>query len=172
VSAEQGRSEDAFEHFYGATQRRMLRVLLAVTGDVQEAQDCVQEAYVRAAVSWKRVGQHDSPEAWVRRVAMNLAYDGLRRRRVRLLAFRRQRAPEPVAPPSETSLDVVRALRQLPRAQQEVVVLHHLLDLSVDAVALELRRPPSTVKTQLVRARLRLAELLAVHDEVATHERR
>lgn len=157
---------DDFEQFYGATQQRTLRMAVAVTGDAQEAQDCVQEAYVRAAAAWGRVRQHDSPEAWVRRVAMNLAYDGHRRRRVRVLALRRQRPPEPAAPPGEATLDVVRAVRMLPRPQQEVVLLHHVLDLPVEEVARELGRPVNTVKTQLVRARARLAELLADSDEV------
>ena len=40
-----------FEAFYAATHRSMLRTLTAVTGNAQEAQDCVQEAYVRAATS-------------------------------------------------------------------------------------------------------------------------
>lgn len=148
----------------------MLRALLAVTGDAEDAQDCVQEAYVRAALGWKRIGRQDNPEAWVRRVAMNLAFDGHRRRRVRMLAARTQRVPGPASAPSDTSLDVIRAVRLLPRSQQEVVVLHHLLDLPVEAVARELGRSPNTVKTQLTRARSRLAELLTVQDEVASHD--
>jgi RNA polymerase sigma-70 factor (ECF subfamily) len=166
----EGSGLSEFEDFYGGTQSRVLRAVLAVTGDPDDAQDCVQEAYVRAAMRWKRVSAHDSPEAWVRRVAMNLAFDGHRRRRVRQLAFGRQRGPEPAAAPGDAALDVVWAVRLLPRAQQEVVVLHHLLDLSVEAVARELGRPPNTVKTQLARARVRLAQLLTVADEVATHD--
>lgn len=158
-----------FEAFYAATHRTMLRTLTAVTGNAQEAQDCVQEAYVRAATSWKKVRGHDSPEAWVRRVAMNLAYDGHRRRRVRLLVHRRERPPEPSPGPTGAAVDVVRAVRMLPRVQQEVVLLHHMLDLPVESVARELGRPVNTVKTQLVRARARLAEILAV-DEVMTHD--
>jgi RNA polymerase sigma-70 factor (ECF subfamily) len=164
-----GAVED-FEQFYAATQQRVIRLLCAVTGDVQEAQDYAQEAYVRAAVRWSRVRVLDSPEAWVRRVGMNLAYDGRRRLLVRRASETRQRLAEHVAGPQESSLDVVRAVRRLARAQQEVVLLHYLLDLSVADVARELGRPENTVKTQLLRARAALAELLTLDDEVAAHE--
>jgi RNA polymerase sigma-70 factor (ECF subfamily) len=117
---------------------------------------------------WKRVASCDSPEAWVRRVALNLAVDGHRRRRTRWRMHQASRPPTPAPAPGETSLDVVRAVRQLPPHQREVIVLHYLLDMSVDDVARELGRPASTVKTQLLRARSRLLELLRLDYEEET----
>lgn len=159
-----------FEEFYGATQHRVVRLLCAVTGDLHEAQDCAQEAYVRAASKWGRVRDLDSPEAWVRRVGMNLAYDGRRRGRVRRAADVRRRPPDPVAAPQEIRMDVVRAVRRLPRPQQEAVLLHYLLDMSVADAARELGRPENTVKTQLARARVALSEYLTLDDEVTAHD--
>jgi RNA polymerase sigma-70 factor, ECF subfamily len=49
-----------------------------VTGDLHEAEEIVQEAFTRAAARWTRLRDYDVPEAWVRRVAMNLAADRAR----------------------------------------------------------------------------------------------
>lgn len=163
---------DDFERFYGATQRRVLRSLVAVA-ETQDAMDCVQEAYIRAAARWRKVRLLDNPEAWVRRVAMNLAYDGHRKTKVRMRAAQQTSgaAELAIAPgPDPQVMDVIRAVRTLPRVQQEVIVLHHVLDMSVADVARELDRPENTVKTQLARARTRLAELLSDEDQVVSHD--
>jgi RNA polymerase sigma-70 factor (ECF subfamily) len=158
---------DDFEAFYAATQRKLLRAVVAVTGDAQDAQDCLQEAYIRAAVRWKAVVRTDSPEAWVRRVALNLAFDGHRRRVVRRRVHAATRPPAPTPGPDVASVDVVRAVRSLPREEQEVIVRHHLLDMSVADTARELDRAEGTVKAQLVRARSRLTELLSLSEELS-----
>jgi RNA polymerase sigma-70 factor, ECF subfamily len=101
------------------------------------------------------------PEAWVRRVAVNLATDRFRGTRRRLaLAVRLRPVPEP-DPPILDGLAVIQALRALPRDQRAVVVLHHLLDLPVDRVAADLDVPVGTVKSRLARARRTLAARLA-----------
>ena len=65
--------EDGFAGFYKASYQRLLGQLFAVTGDLAEAENLLQEAYARAFARWSRVGDYDLPEAWVRRVAINLA---------------------------------------------------------------------------------------------------
>jgi len=62
------RNAAEFDEFYRATSRRVLRYGYAVTGDLTEAQDVVQEAYTRAWRDWRHVERHPSPEAWVRLV--------------------------------------------------------------------------------------------------------
>jgi RNA polymerase sigma-70 factor (ECF subfamily) len=64
---------DGFAAFYASSYRRLLGQLFAVTGDLAEAENVLQEAYARAFARWSRVGDYDLPEAWVRRVALNLA---------------------------------------------------------------------------------------------------
>src|SRR5215217_7552417 len=70
---------EGFEEFYTATMGRLLGQLFPVTGDLHEAEEVVQEAFARASVHWPRLRDYDVPEAWVRRVAMNLAADRGRR---------------------------------------------------------------------------------------------
>jgi DNA-directed RNA polymerase specialized sigma24 family protein len=57
---------DDFDSFYRASRSRLLGFVYALTGDVAEAQDAVQEAFVRAWQRWSTVSEHADPEAWVR----------------------------------------------------------------------------------------------------------
>ena len=156
------RDEHDFEDFYTAVFDQLVGQLFLVTGNLQDAEDAVQEALTRAAVRWPRLRRYSVPEAWVRRVAMNLASDGFRRFRRRLAVLVRLRADLEVrqaAPPEVPGL--MDALRALPIDQRKVVVLHHLLDLPVEQVAAELGVPVGTVKSRLARARGALAVRLA-----------
>jgi RNA polymerase sigma-70 factor, ECF subfamily len=156
------RDEHDFEDFYAAVFDRLVGQLFLVTGNLQDAEDAVQEALTRAALRWPRLRRYRAPEAWVRRVAMNLASDGFRRFRRRLAVAVRLRAD--LESRQAGALEVpglMEALRALPVAQRKVVVLHHLLDLPVEQVAAELGVPVGTVKSRLARARGVLAARLA-----------
>ena len=151
--------KDSFDAFYRDSYPRLVRQLWAVTGSRQDAEDVVQEAFVRAAARWGRVGAYDLPEAWVRRVAIRLACNELRRVRRGLSALLRLR-PAQQDGPSEDRPALVTALRDLPLRYRQVLVLHYLVDLPVQQVAAELDLPQGTVATQLARGRLALAQRL------------
>jgi predicted RNA polymerase sigma factor len=110
-----------------------------------------REAFVRAAARWGRVGAYDLPEAGVRRVAIRLACNELRRVRRGLSALLRLRLIQQDGP-SEDRPALVTALRDLPLRYRQVLVLHYLADLPVQQVAAELGLPQGTVATQLAGA--------------------
>jgi hypothetical protein len=58
--------DDGFDAFYAACYGRLVGQLFAVTGDLHEAEDVVQEAFIRAVARWSRLRDYDVPEAWVR----------------------------------------------------------------------------------------------------------
>jgi RNA polymerase sigma-70 factor, ECF subfamily len=152
--------DDGFRDFYQAVFRRLVGQLFLVTGDVHEAEDVVQEALTRAAVRWDRLASYDLPEAWVRRVALNLSASRARdlRRRARVLAG----LASPTLPDaSEDALALADAMRRLPVRQRQAVVLHHLLGMSVEEAARTLNAPAGTVKSWLARGRRALGALLA-----------
>jgi RNA polymerase sigma-70 factor, ECF subfamily len=62
---------------------------------------------------------------------------------------------------------VFAALRRLPLAQREVLVMHHMLDVPIPEIAAELALPIGTVKARLFRGRAALATLLADLEVVA-----
>jgi RNA polymerase sigma-70 factor (ECF subfamily) len=157
--------DDDFEQFYNASYQRLVWELFAVTGgDLPEAEDVLQEAYVRASLHWKRIRTYQAPDAWVRRVALNLASSAARRTRRRAAALLRV-APSPPVPGSELStesLDLGAGLRALPMSQRQAIVLHHLVGLSVEEIAGQLHLPSGTVKSRLARGRKTLARHLGV----------
>ncbi|HET9760602.1 MAG TPA: sigma-70 family RNA polymerase sigma factor [Nocardioidaceae bacterium] len=157
---------------YDASYRRLVTQLTGVTGSLAEAEDVVQEAFVRAVTHAGTVRRADNPEAWLRRVAVNVARSRLRRARrwnglVPRLVGHDERVPaadlaDDLAADRVALMD---ALRRLPGAQREAIALHHLADLPVHEVAATLGVPTGTVKARLSRGRAALAALLGEPPE-------
>jgi RNA polymerase sigma-70 factor (ECF subfamily) len=154
-----------FEESYIATVGRLLGQLFPVTGDLHEAEEIVQEAYARASTHWARLRDYDVPEAWVRRVAMNLAADRGRRLQRQARALLRVGPPATVPPASVEAIALAEALQTLPVRQRQAIVLHHLVDLPIDEVAAILDARTGTVKSWLARGRKALAATLGEPEE-------
>ncbi|WP_307804004.1 sigma-70 family RNA polymerase sigma factor [Micromonospora echinofusca] len=157
------------QEVYAASAARLVAQLFAVTGDYAEAQDAVQEAFVRVLARPGRLRQVDNPEAWLRTIALNVARSRYRRRAVfdRLVRSGRL-APTGQGVPelSPDHVALVAALQRLPRATREAVVLHHLADLPVAGVAQALGCSVEAVKTRLVRGRRALAADLTETENI------
>ena len=154
--------EREFDDFYNASFRRVTAQLYAMIGDRDEAEECVQEAFVRAWAHRRKLERAEYPEAWVRTTAYRLAVSRWRRTtRGRRPADRSLGAATEAAPPSENHVALVAALRRLPEAQRQALVLHHLADLPVHQVAREVGVPEGTIKARLSRGRAALAALLS-----------
>lgn len=151
-----------FDEFYQGSRQRLLGYVFLLTGDLAEAQDVVQEAYMRAWQHWSTIHRYDEPESWLRTVANRIAVSRWRRIRGRARAYLRHGAPDPVPAPSLDTVAVVEALRRLPAEQRVAVTMHYLLGMPVADVARETGVPVGTVKARLHRGRAALAELLAV----------
>ena len=152
---------EAFDEFYAASFARLVGQVYALIGDRDEAQECVQEAFVRAWSHRRQLDRDRSPEAWVRTTAHRLAISRWRR------TVRARRAPDRAlqpgkhgAPPDAERVALVEALRQLPEPQRRALVLHHVCDLPVQEVAAEVGAPEGTVKAWLSRGRTALLALL------------
>jgi RNA polymerase sigma-70 factor (ECF subfamily) len=153
--------EAEFDEFYTSSFRRITGQLYAMIGDRDEAQDCVQEAFVRAWAHRGKLAKADHPEAWVRTTAYRLAVSRWRRKVIsRRPADRAVAAPVQTEAADETRVALVAALGRLPEAQRQALVLHHLCDLPVHAVAREVGVPEGTIKARLSRGRAALAALL------------
>jgi RNA polymerase sigma-70 factor (ECF subfamily) len=153
--------------FLRTTYPRLVGTVALVTGDQPAAEDAVQEALLRA---WERTEPIERLDAWVVTVALNLTRSGLRR----IGAERRARARlAPSGPPSSQSdarIDIERALSRLPRRQREVVVRRYVLDHTTAEIAASMGTSEGTVKSQLSKARVHLAQDLAFDpDEETDH---
>jgi RNA polymerase sigma-70 factor (ECF subfamily) len=154
-------SPDEFDDFYANSFQRLVGQIQAMIGNRDEAQECVQEAFVRAWSHRRTLAKAHSPEAWVRTTAYRLAVSRWRR------TVRGRRAPDRAVqpdltakPPDESRVALMTALEQLPADQRRALVLHHLCDLPVAEVAAEVGAPVGTVKARLSRGRTALHTLL------------
>jgi RNA polymerase sigma-70 factor (ECF subfamily) len=141
---------------------RLVRSLSLVDGP-EAAADAVQEAFIAADRRWRRVGSLEDPAGWVRRVALNRLLNG-RRNRGRRSEILASVHPVTEAELGPLDLDLLGAIRSLPRQQCLVVCLHHLGGISVNEIAADLGIAPGTVKSHLHDARLSLRHTLEVTD--------
>jgi RNA polymerase sigma-70 factor (ECF subfamily) len=135
--------EAEFDRLFG----RAFAVARRLTGDVAAAEDIAAEALARTYARWNKVSAFDYRDAWVARVATNLAIDAARRRKPQLVAAI-------ASDPSDSSvlrIALLDALARLPRRQREAVALRYLADLSVDDVAHSLGVSAGTVKQSVHR---------------------
>jgi RNA polymerase sigma-70 factor (sigma-E family) len=166
VTTESRRRE--FEHFVAESSDPLLRTAYLIVWDLSEAEDLVQECLLTVARRWPRVRRMQHPRAYARRVLVNLALDGRRRR------ARRQQELE--APPSawerrsdedgtlagvEVRRDLVDALATLPPRQRAVLVLRYFEDLTEAQVASVLGCSVGTVKSTASRGLARLQASMA-----------
>ena len=152
-------SDIEIHDLYAASYRRLLGQLIGVTGSLAEAEDVVQEAFVRGLDHPRRLLGADNPEAWLRTVAVNLARSRWRRAQ-RLIGLGPWLVDELRDGDPDGHVVLLQALRQLPAGQREVIALHRLADLTVEQVADTLGLPTGTVKARLFRGRAALSTLL------------
>ncbi|MGH3333723.1 MAG: RNA polymerase sigma factor [Nocardioidaceae bacterium] len=159
------RATPDLDELYAAAYRRLVVQLFAICGDLADAEDAVQEAFVTAVRKRRELAEVSNPEAWLRTVALNRLRSGWRHSAI----VRKYQAAVP-GPQTDSGVmsdhvAIMTALSLLDPDQRQVVVLHHLADLGTAEIAAELRIPEGTVKSRLSRGRSRLAELLDEREE-------
>ncbi len=156
---------DDLRDFYASAYPRLVGTLTLAAGSRGEAEEVVQDAFIRLIGRWETVSKYDDPESWVRLVAFRLLSNRMRRARNGAAALLRFRPGRSESLPPDDQTHVLTALRSLPLGQREALVLHHMLDLSVETVAQQLGISTGTVKSRLARARASLAPLLQIEEE-------
>jgi RNA polymerase sigma-70 factor (sigma-E family) len=150
--------EEAFEDLYV----RAYGVAYQLLGRRSESEDVAQETLARAFVRWRRIRGY--AEAWVVRVAGNLAIDGWRRRQRVDTDASTDRYGATAPGPDGQRVDLHRALDTLSRRQREVIVLRFLADLPEADVAKALGCSVGSVKQHASRGLATLRTSMAVDD--------
>ncbi|MFN2582235.1 MAG: RNA polymerase sigma factor [Candidatus Dormibacteria bacterium] len=147
-----------FDRLYRTAYARIKLTLRGMLRDEAAAEDCAQDAFVRAFRAWPTWKPEAPAEAWVHRIAINVAISHRRRERVRNVVevFRRSDGDEP---DDAGRLDLLHALRRLRPRQAALVVLRHHHGYSNREIAVALGIPESTVSSQLGAAKRELAAL-------------
>jgi RNA polymerase sigma-70 factor (sigma-E family) len=161
-------SKRQFEGFAAGASDSLLRTGYLMTGDVGNAEDLVQETFLRVARRWNRVRSMDRPTAYARRILINLVLDDAGRRSRQQAELGPQDAGIYAADESATRAlrevdDLAEfrwALAQLPARQRAVLVLRYWEDLPVAEVANVLGCSAATVTSTASRAAARLAQAL------------
>lgn len=156
---------ELFEILMRRYNQRVYRVVRAILGDDQRAEDAMQEAYLRAFSHLRSFDGSGPFPAWLTRIAVN---EALRARRDRTRWFDQGAVPDQIENGTDEPMeDVSRrdmslrniladAIERLPPAQRTVFVLRQLEQLSVNETAAALDISASNVKTTYHRARLAL----------------
>jgi RNA polymerase sigma-70 factor (ECF subfamily) len=149
---------DAFEAFFGRHRTLIFRTAYGLTGDRHAAEEVLQDTFSRAFRHRATLLPHVSPVPWLHRVALNLCYSRLDRRRLKAepiaeatVAHIRDGAAEPAERAERDELrQIVReGIAALPPKHQSVVVLYYLHGLSLQETASFLEVRLGTVKSRL-----------------------
>jgi len=155
----------AFDDFFRSTHRRAFTAMCLVTGDRYEAEEIVQDAYLRLLERWDRVGEMDDPEGYLFRTTMNVFRNRYRRA---TLAVRRAVALAPAARDDlatvEARDELIRLLQPLAPRQRAAVLATSILDLPADEAGRLLGMEAATVRALSSRARKQLRK--TVQEEV------
>ncbi|HEV7936600.1 MAG TPA: SigE family RNA polymerase sigma factor [Solirubrobacteraceae bacterium] len=174
----QGRTRAEFERFVASHGDRLLRTGYLITWDLAEAEDLVQECLLRVARRWPKVRAMSHPEAYARRILVNLALDATKRRTRLESELEERDGPLFESPPQAQSLDgtigienrseLLDALGTLSQRQRLVLVLRYFADLSeaqtAEALDCSLGNVKSTTSRGLLRLRAAMAPTATGHE--------
>ena len=157
-------SHEDFDRLYRASYQRVLYTLLSVLRDHAAAEDCAQEAFVRAYRSWSDWKPDAPAEAWLHRIALNVAFSHQRWHRLREVGEVVRRLGTPKPDTQSTDLGersaLLDALRRLPADQAATIILRHHHGYTNREIAIALGVPESTVASRLAAAKQRLRQEL------------
>jgi RNA polymerase sigma-70 factor (sigma-E family) len=159
------RDREQFREFMVSRWPALVRLAYGLTGDRWLAEDLAQAALARTCVAWRQVRRADDPDAYVRRILINVSNRRFRKRRP---AEEIRELPDgAVADPAvlaDERSDLMAALRELPPRQRSVIVLRYWGDLSDAQVAELLGCSEGTVRSQAWRALAKLRVSAALVD--------
>ena len=181
-----------FEEIMRLYNQRLYRLAFGLVGDAGEAEDVLQESYVKAFLNLSRFAGRCGLGVWLASIVRNQAIDHLRTRRARRAAFTLESdlprrdgddrsalegvaseaidsSPEIDRQRADTRQVLETAIALLPSPFRAVFLLREVEGLSLQQTAILLGIPIATVKTRDHRARLMLQETLG--DEMRGHAR-
>ena len=169
-----------FESLVGRHERRVFRVTLAVLGNFEDAEEAMQDAFVKAYRHLKNFRRESRFSTWLTRIAVN---EALQKRQARKDAVSLEEAresgssslprsfepwstdPESQYGRKEVRQIVEKAIQSLPEIYREALVLRDLEGMSAEEAAAALAISVPALKSRLLRARLMMRETLSASFE-------
>ena len=163
----------AFQELYQCTRQRAWFVALSITKNEHDAQDILQESYLKAYQSLSQLEKPEAFESWLGQITANKAKNYISRKKPDSFAdYGDENAmnwqeetdteflPDKNLDQAEAKALVAALVSELPEDQRLVVLMRYYDDMEVAAVAAALKIPEGTVKSRLARARKKLAAML------------
>jgi RNA polymerase sigma-70 factor (ECF subfamily) len=172
---------EAFARLVDETSGHIYRVVLQILGNEQDAEDVLQETYIKAFRSLPDFEGRSSLTTWLYRIAVNEALMMVRKRKPQTVSVEENSTfdaeaesesmqivdfcclPEGEFLSSESRRFLDQAIQNLPETLRVVFVMRDVEGLSIQETAEVLDLSESNVKTRLLRARLRLRQELSVY---------
>lgn len=172
---------DAFDSLVEHYQGLAFRAAYLTLGDADEAEDAVQEAFVKAYLNLNRFDPDSPFRPWLLRIVTNEALNAHRTSR-RQADLRLKSAhlatehnepdrPEDLVIAGETRERLSQALNRLSARDRALLAYRYFLDLPPGEIAEILERPASTVRTQVGRALTRLRDQLEHQNHTPARRR-
>lgn len=138
---------------YAVEHPRLVGALTLLTCDRAEAEELVQETFIRVFQRWDRVERLESPGGYARRIALNLAASRFRRLQAARRAHHRMDVDGVHHDPDGAETVAVRAaVAQLPGRQRTALVCRYYLDMNVASVAAHMGVSADSVRSLTKRA--------------------
>jgi len=177
VCQAQSGNKDAFEELVRRHNRRIFGTLAGILGDIDDARDATQEAFLKAYEHIGRFERRSKFSTWLTSIAVNTATENLRRRKptesldefVTEEDFRpRQVAqwandPEAILSATQRNFLVREAVLRLPYKYRVAILLRDISQFSTEDAAATLGLSVPALKARVLRGRLMLRESLAAH---------
>ncbi|CAM4473132.1 RNA polymerase sigma factor SigW [Paenibacillus phoenicis] len=161
--------QEAFAELVDLYKDKLYHLGYRMLSNRHEAEDVVQETFLRVHKNWNRYDEKQKFSTWIYRIATNLCIDRLRKRKPSYyldaemndqdgldgytLIPGDERTPETEYLLSETQLTIHQAIEGLPAKYKSVIVLRYLQELSLQEISEVLDMPVTTVKTRVHRGR-------------------
>jgi len=164
-----GGDDKAFAEILRRYRQPLYHLLLKMVRNKEEAEDLVQEAFIKAFRALGSFNEEYAFSTWLYKIAVNNCIDYLRKKRLQTLSYdkpmemkdgnlRREYAdhgptPDKMLLSAEKSKLINQAIDSLPAKYRTVIVLRHRDEYSYEAIAEKLHLPLGTVKARIFRAR-------------------
>lgn len=176
VSSAEGLDSDSFRSLVEEHSAMVFRLAYRMTGNEEDAEDVVQESFLKAHRSFGRFDARSSFGTWIYRIAVNCAIDLIRRRRHPAATPRGtepdgfdlvESLPSDAPLPDRDALSgqiqrsVASALTHLSPLERAAFILRHLEGMPIEGIASVLQSRPNAVKQSVFRAVQKLRRELA-----------
>jgi RNA polymerase sigma-70 factor (ECF subfamily) len=164
---------DAFSQVYDRYERQVFRYAFHILGHRDDADDIKQETFVKAYQAIGSFRSESSLQTWLLKICGNLCRDKIKswdRRKVTYDSTLRddilgsssaEDGPQAIVERKEMTEIIFKALRGMPAAQREIIVLHEIEDLSYEEIAAVVGCSRTSIKLRLFRARRSLKDRVA-----------